>query len=135
LNDIAAKAQGVAGLTAALDRLGLRFTTRQFAQAAEDVPLLLLESLSTAEVGQSLVFAQPGGARILTNVQAQRAPVDRRTAADAIGEYLRADRKRQRVGEAMASLRQNAALQYQGAFAKPQAAAAPSAGASAAERN
>jgi EpsD family peptidyl-prolyl cis-trans isomerase len=133
LKAIVAKVQGAADLASAMDRLGLRFTTRQFAQAAEDVPLLLLQPLSAAEVGQSLLFAQPGGARIFTVLHAHPAPVYRRTAAKAIGNYLLEERKRERVGEAMAALRKEARLQYAAAFAHtPAAASAPASAAPAA---
>lgn len=126
LNELVPNAPDAAALSNTLNRLGLRYTTRQFAQAAEDVPLLLLKPLSTAEAGRSLVFAQPGGARIFTVLHAHPAPVDRRTAADAIGSYLVAERKRQRVGEEMTALRKQAKLQYATGFGiKPVAATAP----------
>jgi EpsD family peptidyl-prolyl cis-trans isomerase len=130
LKAVVAEAQGAADLASAMDRLGLRFTTRQFAQAAEDVPLLLLQPLSGAEAGQSLLFAQPGGARIFTVLHAHRAPVDRRTAVNPIAKYLSEERKRQRVGEAMAALRKEARLQYATAYAHPPAAASAPASAS-----
>ena len=123
LEEAAARLNGVDALQNTLHRLGLRYTTRQFAQAAEDVPLLLLKPLSTAEVGQPLVFAQPGGARVFTVIHAHLAPVDRRTAADAIASYLVAERKRQRVGEEMTALRKQAKLQYATGFGAAQAAA------------
>lgn len=125
LNELVPKAPDAAALGNTLNRLGLHYTTRQFAQAAEDVPLLLLSSLSSAQAGRSLVFAQPGGVRIFTVIHAHPAPVDRRTAADAIGSYLIAERKRQRVGEEMTALRKQAKLLYATGFGTTAAASAP----------
>jgi len=120
------KARSAAELTNALDRMGLGYSTRLFAQAAEDVPLLMLESLSKADVGDSVLLRQPGGARVFTVIYAHKAPVDRRTATPLIANYLLQERKRQRVGEAMEALRKGARLQYSPAFAKlASAASAP----------
>jgi EpsD family peptidyl-prolyl cis-trans isomerase len=111
-------------LAKALRAAGLRNSTRQFAMAAEDLPLTLLDPLSGAGVGQSALFAQPGGARIFTVLYAQKAPVERRTAADAIARYLASDRQRELVADAMKALRQKAKIQYQGGFV-PKPASAP----------
>lgn len=137
LADTVTKAQGTAAVASAIDRLSLAYTTRQFAQAAEDIPLLLLDSISAADVGQSVIRAEPGGARVFTIIQAHPAPVDRRTAAQPISAFLTAQRKQQRTVESMASLRQQATLRYNGAFASPQGASAssPQGAASSNERN
>jgi EpsD family peptidyl-prolyl cis-trans isomerase len=104
----------------------LRHQVRLFAQAAEDLPLTLLEPLSKLEVGQSWLYAQAGGGRIFTVVHAHPAPIDRRMASNAIGAYLVTERKRQRVAQAMKNLRDSAKIEYVGSFAqtRPPAAAA-----------
>ncbi len=107
----------------ALSEAGLRHSSRMLAHAAEDLPLTLLEPLARAEPGQSVLFTQPGGARIFTVVHAQKAPVERRVATDAIANYLVSERKRELVAEAMKALRQTATVSYLGAFAGPAAAA------------
>ena len=130
LREAVERAQSVEALAKALQAAGLRPSTRQFAQAAEDLPLLLLDPLSKASVGQSVLFPQPGGARIFTVLLAHGAPVDGRAATDAVRSYLTADHKRQLVVQAMKSLREGADLRYEGAFAKSSAtAAAPGASA------
>ena len=116
-------ARGADAAKRAVERLGLGFSIRQFAQSAEDVPLLLLGSLSKAEVGDSLLFEQKGGARIFTVVNAHPAPVDRRIAAEPIGRYLVEERRRELVGASMSVLRKAAKLQYLGNFAKLPASA------------
>ena len=123
LKEIAQSAKGADAMANALRDLGARFTTRQLVQAAEDVPLALLDRLAKAAVGQSIVFAQTGGARVFCVLQFIAAPVERRAAADAIGKYLLAEQKRKYVAEAMAALRKDATIHRVGAFARPAEAA------------
>lgn len=112
-------------LAKVLGDAGLKHNSRMLAEAAEDLPLMLLEPLAELEVGRSAFFPRQGGARIFTVVDAHAAPVDRRTATEAIANYLVAERRRQAVAEATQRLRKDATLEYQGAFARP--AAGPSA--------
>jgi EpsD family peptidyl-prolyl cis-trans isomerase len=127
---IALRSRSADELVRALKEAGFRPASRQFVQAAEDLPMVLLEPLASAEPGQSRLFAQAGGARIFTIIYAHAAPVDRRTAAPAITEFLLAERKRQLVADEMKRLRQAAQVSYGGAFARG-AASAPLAAASA----
>lgn len=128
LRDITSQAKSAEALANALRDLGLRFTTRQFVQAAEDVPLGLLSPLSKAMVGQSVLMQQAGGARIFTVLQLQQAPVERRMASDPIAKYLVAEQKRKLISQAMADLRRDAQLEYVGAFAKVASATAATQG-------
>ena len=123
LREIAARSQSAEELLRAIRSAGLRPTTRQLAQAAEDLPLALLEPLAKLTIGQSILFPQPGGARIFTVLHAQSAPVDRRAAAPAIENFLLAERKRQLVADEIKRLRQAATITYQGAFAASAASA------------
>jgi EpsD family peptidyl-prolyl cis-trans isomerase len=97
---------------------GLQFEARRFAQAAEDVPLGLLSQIYKAPVGRAVVVPQKGGARVFSVVHAQAAPIDRRTATEAISKFLLAERKRRVVSQTMTALRKDANLRYVGAFAK-----------------
>jgi EpsD family peptidyl-prolyl cis-trans isomerase len=112
-----------------LREAGLKHRVRRFAQAAEDVPAVVLEPLSKLERGQSLAVTQGAVPRIVTVLDVEMASVERRQAADVITAYLVSERKRQLVAPAMKALRDAAEIKYQGAFAKPPAPAA--AGASA----
>jgi EpsD family peptidyl-prolyl cis-trans isomerase len=133
MQELARQARSGDELNAMLASAALRNRTRQFVQAAEDVPLAVLTPLSRLEAGQSLVLPHAQGARIFTIVHATLAPVDRRNAADAIASFLTTERKRALVAQAMKTLRDSATITYQGAFAKPApAASAPAAGASSA---
>jgi len=126
LQEVVARTQSTDELLQILRDAKLRHQVRLFAQAAEDLPLTLLEPLSKLDVGQSWVYAQAAGGRIFTLLHAQAAPIERRMASNAIGAYLVTERKRQRVAQAMKGLRESAKVEYIGSFAqtRPPAAAA-----------
>jgi EpsD family peptidyl-prolyl cis-trans isomerase len=120
---LASKASNSAEIAELLRGKGHRFETRQFVQAAEDLPFGLLLPLARLAPGQSIAVQQPGGVRIFTVIEAHLAPVDRRRATDAISAYLGTERRRQLVVEGMKTLRQGARIEYVGAFAQHQASA------------
>jgi EpsD family peptidyl-prolyl cis-trans isomerase len=117
--NLARKAASAGELAEQLRARSLRFESRQFVQAAEDVPFGMLGPLSQLSPGQSIAIVQPAAVRIFTVLQAQPAPVDRRRATEAITVYLNAERRRAAVAEGMRALRQTAQIEFQGSFAKP----------------
>lgn len=119
LADKVASAASADELATLLQRARVRSSTRSVAQAAEDVPQLLLESLSSLELGRSKYFSQGSSARIYTVLQAHKAPVDRRQAINAIGSYLAKERRGETVAQAMKGLRAAAKIDYRGSFARP----------------
>jgi EpsD family peptidyl-prolyl cis-trans isomerase len=124
------RVRGLVDLPLAIEQLRLESTARQYAQAAEDLPLSLLPAFAQAKPGDSIVAELAGGARIFTILHVHPAPVDRRMAAQAIARFLLTERQQSAVGSAMAELRKGAKLQYSAAFARPAAAAsAPAVGA------
>ena len=125
LASMVAAAQNADEVGKLLREAGLRHSSRPIGQAAEDLPALVLGAVSKANVGQSLLLEQPGGARIYTVLSAHKAPVDRRTATEAITNYLTGERRRQAVSEAIKTLRQSAKVEYFGAFAPRPGASAP----------
>lgn len=131
VQELAKQARSADELNTLLTNNNLRNRTRQFVQAAEDVPLAVLTPLARLDTGQSLVVPHAVGARVFTVVHATPAPVDRRTAADAIAAYLTNENKRAMVTQAMKTLREGATISYQGAFAKAASAASAPASASA----
>ena len=122
-------AKSVEEIGEALSKAGIRYRSRQFAQAAEEMPMVLLEALAKLPVGQSMLTLQPGGARVHVILQAQAAPMNRNFSRSAIEAYLLGERKRELVAREMKTLRERAQIVYQGTFA--QAAVAASAAASA----
>lgn len=115
----------------ALGKAGMRYRARQLAQAAEDLPMNVLESVAKLAHGQSVVTQQPGSVRVYLLLQAVAAPVNRNLSKVAIEAFLLAERKRDLVTEEMKTLRDRAQITYQGTFA--QAGSAASAAASAAK--
>ena len=131
VQELARQARSADELNTLLTSNSLRNRTRQFVQAAEDVPLTVLAPLAKLDNGQSLVLPHAVGARVFTIVHATPAPVDRRTAGDAIAAYLTNESKRALVAQAMKTLREGATISYQGDFAKAASAASAPAAASA----
>lgn len=113
------RAQSADELVTGLREVGARHSTRLLAQAAEDLPLTLLESLATLEAGRSVLVTPVGPTRIFTVLYAHKAPVDRRSATNAIGSYLTTERRSQLVVQAMKKLRDEAKIEYVGNFARP----------------
>lgn len=124
LTPLLAATQGVDDLARVLRDSGVPHSSRAIAQAAEDLPQLVLASVFKLNPGQSVLLPQSGGARIYTLLQAQRVPVERRAAVNAITGFLVAERRRQAVSEAMDVVRKAAKVEYLGTFA-PGAASAP----------
>lgn len=114
---LAAGAKGAAGVLDAVQSAGLRAQSRQFVQAAEDLPFSLLDPMAALSAGQSLVLPEDGGVRILTVLQVQPAPVDRKLAAPAIAGFLQSERRRQAVEAGMQPLRAAGRVRYVGNFA------------------
>ena len=115
---------------AALTKAGVRFRTRQFAQAAEELPMGVLESLAKLGVGEYVLTQQPGGSRLYVVLQVQTAPVNRSESKGAIQSYLLLERKRALVAQEMKTLHERAQIVYQGTFAQagnPASAAASAA--------
>lgn len=125
------RVEGTADAASALEAVrdaGLRSSVRQLTISPEDVPLALLERLSTLRDGQSLLLPQPGGARVLTVIGSRSAPLSREAARRTIQQYLINERKGKAVGDALKALRNEAKIEYEGRFAevagqKPAAAA------------
>ncbi len=122
-------AKGVNELGEALSKAGLRYRSRQFVQAAEEMPKTMLETLAKLPVGQPVMTLQPGGARVMVILQAQSAPVSNSLARGAIEAYLLGERKRELVTREMKLLRERAQIVYQGTFAQTPAAASAAASA------
>ena len=116
------RARSAEELVAGLREAGVRHSIRLLAQAAEDLPLTLLESLSAMDEGRSVLVTAGGVARIITVLYAHKAPIDRRSSNNAIGTYLMTERRSQLVAQTMKQLRGEAKIEYMGSFARPKQA-------------
>jgi len=95
---------------------GLKHSARQVANAAEDLPLPVVDVLAKADVGQSVVYKHGAGARIYTILHAVKSPIDRRAAVPAIASFLVAERRRAAIDDTLRALRQSAHIDLKGAF-------------------
>lgn len=123
LDSMLARTPGGAAARELVRAAGLQHESRQLTLRAEEVPLPVLTSLAALREGQSLVLPRDRGARVITVLSAEAAPVDRKTAEPAIQQHLLLARKREQVQQGMKSLRGAAKLEYKGRFAPPAAAA------------
>jgi EpsD family peptidyl-prolyl cis-trans isomerase len=96
---------------------GLRASARQLSVSAEDLPLNVVSRLAQMKDGESLVLPRDGGARVLTRIGAQAAPLDPEVARRLIAQFLINERQRELVGESMKSLRHDAKVEYLGRYA------------------
>lgn len=101
--------------------------TRQFVQAAEDLPMGLVDVLGRFESGQSVVVGGADTTRIITVVSYQVAPLDKQAAKDAIEAHLTNLQRRKLVAEGMKVQREKASIQYAAAFASATASTAEAA--------
>jgi EpsD family peptidyl-prolyl cis-trans isomerase len=101
----------------ALRSESLKSSSRQMSISAEDVPLVLLDQLAAMKEGQSLVLPRDGGARVLTILAIQTAPITRTTAHKLITAFLTKERKRQAAQAGIKGLRDQAKIDYVGRFA------------------
>lgn len=123
VEQITRDARNAGDLEDKLNAARLRFRSRQFAQAAEDLPIPLLDPMAKLQVGQSLSVRLPGAMRVFTVLHAQLSPIERRVATEPIGAYLLTERQRAAVRVGMQGVRAKARIEYRGSFA--QAASAP----------
>jgi EpsD family peptidyl-prolyl cis-trans isomerase len=114
----------------ALRAESLKSGSRQMSISAEDVPFTWLERLVPLKAGQSIVMTRDGGARVLTVLSVQLAPIPRADAQKLIALFLTKDRKRQAQQAGLKALRDAAKIEFAPRFAPPAsgaAAAAPTA--------
>lgn len=99
--------------------------------AAENIPLPLLQRISTLKPGQGLILPTNGGLRIVLLLSFQDAPVAEDKASPAISAFLLSQRKRLNVEKEVASLKSGVKVAYFGKYADLAASAATGSGASA----
>jgi EpsD family peptidyl-prolyl cis-trans isomerase len=100
-----------------LRRPGWRHTTRRLSVSPEDLPLGVLPQIAALEDGQSLVLPREGGARVLTVLSSQPAPVARQAARRLITAFLSNERKREHVAQAIRELRAAGKVEFSAPYA------------------
>jgi EpsD family peptidyl-prolyl cis-trans isomerase len=104
-------------LREAVGREGLRSSVRHLSISPEDLPLGVLPRIAQLKPGESLTLPLEGGARVLTLIGSQPAPIGPDRSRKLIAQYLINERKRSLVGESIKSLRHEAKVEYVGSYA------------------
>lgn len=123
--------RGPAQFVDVLKASGIKFNANQITQAAEGLPLGIIDPLSKVSDGEALYITGNDGFKALLVVASRSQPVAFEQAKPAIEQYLTAERRREFATKEMKALRTAAKVEYLGKFVnKPAAAASSSAPAS-----
>jgi hypothetical protein len=108
-----------------LKTANLKFTTNQVTQAAEGLPLAIVDALSKVSDGNSMFITGNDGFKALLVVATKAQPVTFEQAKPAIEQYLTVERRREFAQKEIKNLRASAKIEYIGKFAdKPASGAA-----------
>ena len=111
---------------------GLKFNTQQVTQAAESLPLAIVDQLLKVNDGQSLFITAKDGFKAILIVASKEQPVTFEQAKPAIEQFLTVERRREFAQKEMKNLRAAAKIEYIGKFAETPASGAAEAAAAAA---
>ena len=125
--------RGPAQFVEVLKASGIKFNANQITQAAEGLPLGIIDPLSKVSDGEALYITGNDGFKALLVVASRSQPVAFEQAKPAIEQYLTAERRRDFAVKEMKALRTAAKVEYLGKFVNKPAVAAstPKSGASA----
>jgi EpsD family peptidyl-prolyl cis-trans isomerase len=101
-----------------LARERLKSSVRYLSVSAEDLPLGVLPQLAQLKEGASVALPRDGGARVLTLLGSQAAPIGRDGAQRLIAQYLVNESKRELIAQSIKSLRNDAKVEYLGRYAE-----------------
>ena len=122
--------RGPAQFVDVLKASGIKFSANQITQAAEGLPLGIIDPLSKVSDGEALYITGNDGFKALLVVASRSQPVSFDQAKPAIEQYLTAERRREFATKEMKALRTAAKVEYLGKFVNKPAAASSSAPAS-----
>ncbi len=121
--------RGPAQFVEVLKASGIKFNANQITQAAEGLPLGIIDPLSKVSDGEALYITGNDGFKALLVVASRSQPVAFEQAKPAIEQYLTAERRRDFAVKEMKALRTAAKVEYLGKFVNKPAAAASGASA------
>lgn len=105
---------------------GMKFNTNQVTQAAEGLPLAILDKLSKVGNGESLFITGTDGFKAILVMATKPQPATFEQAKPAIEQFLTVERRREFAQKEIKNLRAAAKIEYIGKFAeKPASGAAP----------
>ena len=119
--------RGPAQFVDVLKASGIKFNANQITQAAEGLPLGIIDPLSKVSDGEALYITGNDGFKALLVVASRSQPVAFEQAKPAIEQYLTAERRREFATKEMKALRTAAKVEYLGKFAQKPAAGAAAA--------
>ncbi|WP_286744715.1 EpsD family peptidyl-prolyl cis-trans isomerase [Aquabacterium sp. UBA2148] len=106
---------------------GLKFTTQQVTQAAEGLPLAIVDQLAKVNDGESLFITAKDGFKAILVMASRAQPVSFEQAKPAIEQFLTAERRRQFAQKEVKAMREAAKIEYLGKFAEKPASGAAAA--------
>jgi EpsD family peptidyl-prolyl cis-trans isomerase len=108
---------------------GMKFTANQVTQAAENLPMALIDQLAKVSDGQALYITAKDGFKAVLVVASREQAVNFEQAKPIIEQYLLTERRREAAQKEVKALREAAKIEYLGKFAEKSAAAASGASA------
>lgn len=109
---------------------GLKFGIQQVTQAAESLPLAIVDQLGKINDGESLFITAKDGFKAILVVASKPQPVNFDQAKPAIEQFLTMERRREFAQKELKSMRTAAKVEYIGKFAEKPASGAAAASAS-----
>ena len=103
---------------------GVKFTANQVTQAAENLPMALIDQLAKVADGQALYVTAQDGFKAVLVVASREQPVNFEQAKPVIEQYLLTERRREAAQKEVKTLREAAKIEYLGKFADKAPAAA-----------
>jgi len=128
--EVLKKARTPAEYAETIKAAGLKFTTQQVTQAAEGLPLAIVDQLAKVNDGESLFITAKDGFKAILVMASRPQPVTLEQAKPAIEQFLTAERRRLFAQKEVKAMREAAKIEYLGKFAEK-----PASGASAAAGN
>ena len=108
---------------------GYKVSANQVTQAAEGLPMMILDKLKDIPDGKAMFVTGDDGFKALLVVQSKQQPVTFEQAKPAIEQYLTTERRREFAQKEIKSLRAAAKIEYIGKFAEKAASGATAASA------
>ena len=103
---------------------GVKFTANQVTQAAENLPMALIDQLAKVSDGQALYVTAQDGFKAVLVVASREQAVNFEQAKPIIEQYLLTERRREAAQKEVKTLREAAKIEYLGKFADKAPAAA-----------
>ncbi|MGE5452592.1 MAG: EpsD family peptidyl-prolyl cis-trans isomerase [Acidobacteriota bacterium] len=112
---------------------GFKVSASQITQAAEGLPMVILDKLKDVPDGKAMFVTGNDGFKALLVVQSKLQPVTFEQAKPAIEQYLTSERRREFAQKEIKNLRATAKIEYIGKFAEKPASGASAASAAASD--